>query len=153
MRLTRPGAQPASWTARPGWRLLSAAAACLAVALTAAAAAPQPGNAQHPSGAIGGPQLAGTGVIVNYPASAAKPLLKIKASAWVVADADTGQVLAARDPHGWYLPASTLKMLTAITLMPMLSPNATVVATRRAGNAIPNRVKLIPRNRYKVSDL
>src|SRR5215467_8221244 len=153
MRLTRPGAQPASWTARPGWRLLSAAAACLAVALTAAAAAPQPGNAQHPSGAIGGPQLAGTGVIVNYLASGAKLLLKIKASAWVVADADTGQVLAARDPHGWYLPASTLKVLTALTLVPVLNPNATVVATRRAANAIPSRVGLIAGDRYKVSDL
>src|SRR5215470_3720212 len=98
MRLTSPGGQPARRIARPGWRLLSAAAA-------------RPGNVQHPSGAIGGPQLAGTGVIVNYPASGAKPLLKIKASAWVVADADTGQVLAA------------------ITLMPVLSPNATVVAT------------------------
>jgi len=154
MRRTSPGGQPASRIARPGWRLLSAAAACLVVALTAAAAvAPRPGNVQHPSGAIGGPQLAGTGVIVNYPASAAKPLLKIKASAWVVADADTGQVLAARDPHGWYLPASTLKVLTAITLMPVLRPNATVVATRRAGNAIPSRVGLIPGDRYKVSDL
>src|SRR5215470_18387116 len=116
MRLTSPGGRPPRRVTHPGWRLLSAAAACLAVALTAAAAAPRPGNmrpgnVQHPSGAIGGPQLAGTGVIVNYPASAAKPLLKIKASAWVVADADTGQVLAA------------------ITLMPVLSPNATVVAT------------------------
>src|SRR5215470_9709700 len=140
MRLTSPGGQPARRIARPGWRLLSAAAA-------------RPGNVQHPSGAIGGPQLAGTGVIVNYPASGAKPLLKIKASAWVVADADTGQVLAARDPHGWYLPASTLKVLTAITLMPVLNPNATVVATRRAANAIPSRVGLIPGDRYKVSDL
>ena len=154
MRRTSPGGQPASRIARPGWRLLSAAAACLVVALTAAAAvAPRPGNVQHPSGAIGGPQLAGTGVIVNYPASAAKPLLKIKASAWVVADADTGQVLAARDPHGWYLPASTLKVLTAITLMPVLNPDATVVTTSRAANAIPSKVGLIAGDRYKVSDL
>src|SRR5215470_10784547 len=154
MRRTSPGGQPASRIARPGWRLLSAGAACLAVALTTAAAvAPRPGNVPHPAGAIGGPQLAGTGVIVNYPASAAKPLLKIKASAWVVADADTGQVLAAKDPHGWYLPASTLKVLTAISLMPVLNPNATVVATRRAASAIPSRVGLIPGDRYKVSDL
>ena len=34
---------------------------------------------------------------------------------WVIADAGTGQVLAANDPHG-RLPASTLKVLTAVTL-------------------------------------
>src|SRR5215467_10279905 len=158
MRLTSPGGRPPRRVTHPGWRLLSAAAACLAVALTAAAAAPRPGNmrpgnVQHPAGTIGGPQLAGTGVIVNYPASGAKPLLKIKASAWVVADADTGQVLAAKDPHGWYLPASTLKVLTAITLMPVLNPDATVVTTSRAANAIPSKVGLIAGDRYKVSDL
>ena len=100
MRLTSPGGRSASRTARPGWRLLSAAAACLAVALTAAAAAPRPGNVQRPSGPIGGPQLASRGVIVNYPATGAKPLPNIKASAYVVTDAGTGQVLAAKDPHG-----------------------------------------------------
>jgi serine-type D-Ala-D-Ala carboxypeptidase (penicillin-binding protein 5/6) len=153
MRLTSPGGQPASRVTRPGWRLLSAAAACLGVVLTAAAAAPRPGSVQHPSGPIGGPQLASAGVIVNYPASGAKPLPDIKASAWVVADADTGQVLAAKDPHGWYLPASTLKVLTAITLMPVLNPGATVVTTRRAANAIPSKLGLIPGDRYTVSDL
>ena len=153
MRFTSPGGQPASRIARPGWRLLSAAAACLAVALTAAAAAPRPGNVQRPSGPVGGPQLAGRGVIVNYPATGAKPLPNIKASAYVVADAGTGQVLAAKDPHGWYLPASTLKVLTAITLMPVLNPDATVVTTRRAANAIPSKVGLITGDSYKVSDL
>ena len=56
----------------------------------------------------------------------------MKASAFVIADAGTGQVLAARDPHGWYRPASTLKVLTAISLIPVLNPNATVVATKQA---------------------
>src|SRR5215469_4675704 len=167
MRHTSPGGQPASRTARPasrtarpglrtvrpGLRPLSAAAACLAVALTAAAAAPQPGNVQRLTGPIGGPQLAARGVIVNYPASGAKPLPKIKASAFVVADAGTGQILAAKDPHGWYLPASTLKVLTAITLMPVLNPHATVDTTRRAANAIPSKVGLIPGDSYKISDL
>ena len=153
MRFTSPGDQPASRIARPGWRLLSAAAACLAVALTAAAAAPRPGNVQRPSGPVGGPQLAGRGVIVNYPATGAKHLPDIKASAYVVADAGTGQVLAAKDPHGWYLPASTLKVLTAITLMPVLNPAGTVVTTRRAANAIPSKVGLITGDSYRVSDL
>jgi D-alanyl-D-alanine carboxypeptidase (penicillin-binding protein 5/6) len=153
MRRKSPGGRPGSGSARPGRRLLSAVAACLAAALTVAAGPPRPGGAQHPSGSIGGPQLAGTGVIVNYPAQGAKPLPDVDAAAFVVADADTGQVLAARDPHGWFLPASTLKVLTAITLMPVLNPNATVVTTRRAANVEPSKVGLIAGRAYKVSDL
>src|SRR5215472_16548688 len=148
-RLAFPGGR----SARAGRRGLAAAAACLTAALTAAAGLPRAGTVQHSPGPIGGPELAGQGVIVNYPAQGAKPLPKVQASAFVVADADSGQVLAAKDPHGWYLPASTLKVLTAITLMPVLNPDATVVTTRRAADAIPSKVGLIPGRAYKVSDL
>ena len=102
---------------------------------------------------IGGAQLAGRGVIVNYPARGGRRLPHVKASAYVVADAGTGQVLAARDPHGWYRPASTLKVLTAITLMQVLKPSATVIASRGAAAVEPNKVGLIAGNRYRVSDL
>ena len=44
-------------------------------------------------------------------------------------------------------------MLTAITLMPVLNPDATVVTTPRAANDEPSKVGLIPGRRYKVSDL
>src|SRR5579864_3425118 len=71
--------------------------------------------------AVGGPALAGRGVIVSYPSRSAPRLPGIQASAFVVADADTGQVLAAKDPHGWYRPASTLKVLTAVSLLPVLT--------------------------------
>ena len=104
-------------------------------------------------GTVGGAQLAGHGVVVNYPAARAKPLPKVKASAYVVADAGTGQVLAAKDPHGWYLPASTLKVLTAITLMPVLNPTATVVTTRRAADVTPSKVGLLAGHAYRISDL
>ena len=102
---------------------------------------------------LGGPQLAGRGVIVNYPARGGLRLPHVPASAYAVADARTGQVLAARDPHGWYRPASTLKVLTAITLMPALSPDASVVASHRAAIAVPSKVGLIQGDRYRVSDL
>jgi D-alanyl-D-alanine carboxypeptidase (penicillin-binding protein 5/6) len=92
-------------------------------------------------------------VVVNYPARGARPLPKVKASAYVVADAGTGQVLAAKDPHGLYRPASTLKVLTAIALMPVLNPDATVVASRRAANQIPSKVGLVQGNNYTVSAL
>src|SRR5215472_14913015 len=135
-----------------GRRGLAAAATCLAAILTAAAGMPQPG-VQHPSGPIGGPELASQGVVVNYPAHGAEALPKVKAAAWVIADASTRQVLAARDPHGLFPPASILKVLTAITLMPVLNPDATVVTTRQAADQIPSKVGLIEGDRYTVSDL
>jgi D-alanyl-D-alanine carboxypeptidase (penicillin-binding protein 5/6) len=102
---------------------------------------------------VGGRQLAGTGVIVNYPSPFAGRLPNVPASAYVIADAGTGQVLAAKDPHGMFRPASTLKVLTAITLIPLLNPDSTVAASRQAANVTPNVVGLVPGQRYKVSDL
>ncbi len=105
------------------------------------------------SGPIGGSQLSGHGVIVNYPSRNARRLPGIQASSYVIADADTGQVLAAKDPHGEFRPASTLKVLTAISLIPVLNPDATTVATKRAASVEPNIVGLLPGHSYKVSDL
>jgi D-alanyl-D-alanine carboxypeptidase (penicillin-binding protein 5/6) len=102
---------------------------------------------------VGGSQLAGRGTVVNYPSRHARRLPRVPASAYLIADASTGQVLAARDPHGLYPPASTLKVLTAVTLIPLLNPAATVFATHRAASVQPNDVGLVAGRRYKVSDL
>jgi D-alanyl-D-alanine carboxypeptidase (penicillin-binding protein 5/6) len=102
---------------------------------------------------VGGADLASPGVVVNYPAHGAVKLPHVPASAFVIADASTGQVLAAKDAHGLFPPASTLKMLTAITLIPLLNPDATVVASHRAVSVEPNVVGLIAGHPYKVSDL
>jgi D-alanyl-D-alanine carboxypeptidase (penicillin-binding protein 5/6) len=102
---------------------------------------------------IGGPLMAGSGVVVNYPAHGAIPLPNVPASAYVIADANTGAVLAAKDPHGLFPPASTLKVLTAITLLPKLNPNMLVTATKMAASVEPNIVGLIPGHKYRVADL
>ncbi len=120
-----------------------------ASAAASSAGAPAPANLPQ---AIGGTQLSGRGVIVNA-APGVPRLPGVHASAFVIADAGTGQVLAARDPHGWYLPASTLKMLTAITLIPLLDPDALVVASKLATSTVPNVVGLLPGHPYQVSAL
>jgi D-alanyl-D-alanine carboxypeptidase (penicillin-binding protein 5/6) len=102
---------------------------------------------------VGGAELGGRGELVSYPARKVARLPKVNASAFVIADASTGQVLAAKDPHGWFRPASTLKVLTAITLIPALNPSATVVATKQEANVTPNVVGLLPGHSYKISDL
>jgi len=75
------------------------------------------------------------------------------ASAWVIANAGTGQVLAAKDPHGEFGPASTLKVLTAVTLIPLLNPDAMVVASKFAASQEANIIGLAPGHAYRVSDL
>jgi serine-type D-Ala-D-Ala carboxypeptidase (penicillin-binding protein 5/6) len=122
------------------------------------AAAPSPSVAPTPSAspvpqAVGGPQLAARGVVVNYLSRSVPRLPNVKASAFVVADASTGQLLAAKDPHGWYRPASTLKVLTAVALIPLLNPDATVVASKQATSTVPNVVGLVAGRAYKISDL
>jgi D-alanyl-D-alanine carboxypeptidase (penicillin-binding protein 5/6) len=93
-------------------------------------------------------------VIVNYPSHGHTPHLPwVPASAYVVADAGTGQVLAARDPHGKFLPASTLKVLTAVALMPVLSPDRKVPTSTWAAGTEPSKVGLIAGRWYRVSDL
>src|SRR6516225_9426648 len=137
-----------------------AAAAVVAPAAFASPPATPPPSAAPPAAsgpvtgaAIGGTQLARHGVLVNYPPGKVPRLPQVNASAWVIADAGTGQVLAARDPHGRYRPASTLKVLTAISLIPVLNPDTMVVASKQATTVSPNIVGLLAGHAYKVSDL
>jgi serine-type D-Ala-D-Ala carboxypeptidase (penicillin-binding protein 5/6) len=102
---------------------------------------------------VGGPLMASTGIVVDKPGDATLPLPSVPASAWVIANADTGQVLAARDPHGEYGPASTLKVLTAIALIPRLNANADIVASQLATSQQPTSAGLITGRSYEVADL
>jgi D-alanyl-D-alanine carboxypeptidase (penicillin-binding protein 5/6) len=142
---------------RGGRTALLAASAAL---LTMAAATATPALAQTPAGspaaqggAQGGAQLGGHGIVVNYPAHGARKLPSVPADAYVVADATTGQVLAAKDPHGHLPPASTLKILTTDTLMPVLNPAQSVVTSHQAAVVEPSKVGLIQGRRYPVHDL
>jgi len=106
---------------------LMIAAPMTSVAAASASLPQGPAHARAPhddgsTGPIGGPQLGSSGVIVQrLPGAPALPG-GLDMGSWVVADADTGEVLAAKAPHERFLPASTLKTLTAVTLLPRLSP-------------------------------
>ena len=115
--------------------------------------APYPGGPPEghaPDGrTVGGKGLDTRGVVVADDA----PLLPdgVTAAGWLVADAGTGQVLAARDPHGRYYPASTLKTLTLLTLAPLLDPARVVVGTAEDANIEGSRVGLVEGGQYSVS--
>ena len=89
--------------------------------------------------------------MVDAPGSA--PLPKIGAASYLLADLTTGEVLAAKDPHGRLRPASTLKILTALTLLPELDPAAVYTAQWEDANAEGSRAGLVPDATYTVHNL
>ncbi|MGY1591526.1 D-alanyl-D-alanine carboxypeptidase family protein [Geodermatophilus sp. SYSU D00708] len=115
--------------------------------------APLPGGPPQGSGpagvTVGGEGLDTRGTVA---VDGAPPLPDgVVAPGWLVADADTGAVLAARDPHGRYYPASTLKTLTLLTLVPLLDPDEVVVGTEEDEAMEGSRVGLVAGGRYPVS--
>lgn len=52
--------------------------------------------------------------------------------AWIIVDAGTGRVLAGRDIHTAYSPASMSKVMTALTTVERLKPNSTITVTPTA---------------------
>jgi D-alanyl-D-alanine carboxypeptidase (penicillin-binding protein 5/6) len=122
----------------------------LALVATCTASATAPAYSVGP---VGGPQLGSPGLVVNYPTAKLPRLPDVAASSFVVADARSGQVLAAKDAHGRFLPASTLKVLTAVALLPVLNPDATTIASRKAVATVPNVAGLVAGQSYKISDL
>jgi len=78
---------------------------------------------------------------------------KVAAASWLIADATTGQVLAAKHPHRQLKPASTLKTLTAITLLPRLDKQRKY-QVRWADAAVEgSAVGIVPGATYTIDEL
>lgn len=101
---------------------------------------------------VGGPRLAEQGRVVTM-APGVPALPATTATSFVVADADTGAVLASLNAHQKLAPASTLKTLTAVTLLPRLSPNSPTVAQSDAPSADGTKAGIVAGTTYKVDDL
>ena len=101
---------------------------------------------------VGGEQLKGKGKIVTL-GEGSDPLPRVRAKTWVVANADTGEILAAKGPHVLRAPASTLKTLTALTLIPRLDPATPIKAKKRAVNTYGSKVGLVRGRDYTANDL
>jgi serine-type D-Ala-D-Ala carboxypeptidase (penicillin-binding protein 5/6) len=101
---------------------------------------------------VGGRQLARRGVIVNLPRGVPAPPAMPGAS-FVLADMDTGQILAARAPHAPHAPASTMKTLTALTLIPLLDPGATILVKPQDVNVQGTHLGILPGTTYGVRTL
>ena len=133
--------------------LLAALVAGLMTAAPMSSAAAGPAFPYDGDATIGGPLLASTGVVVQRLPGAPQLPGGLDMGSWLVADADTGEVLAAKAPHERFLPASTLKTLTAITLIPRLSPKQVQKASYDDVAVDGSKVGLVTGYPYSVDTL
>ncbi|MGE2733909.1 D-alanyl-D-alanine carboxypeptidase family protein [Mycolicibacterium vaccae] len=109
--------------------------------------------------------LAAGATTVSIPTAAAVPVTGISqpagsvpvpdgpAQAWVLADLDTGAVLAGRDEHGRHAPASTIKVLLALTVLDELPLDATIVADVADTQVLCNCAGVAPGTTYTTRQL
>lgn len=120
--------------------------ACATTALVVAGPLAATAAGQGPQGPVGGAQLTTEPTVVA--AGATPPA--VQASSFVVADVDTGAVLAAKAPHAKLRPASTLKTLTALVLLPRLEKTDQVIGTDQDARIIGSKVGVYPGLKYSV---
>lgn len=104
-----------------------------------------------PATPVGGDALGSCGVVV----AAGSPALPedVSAEAWLVADIDSGEVIAARDPHGRHRPASIIKALLAMQVINELPLDQVIVGTQEDANAEGTKVGVDLDGHYTVNDL
>ncbi len=110
-----------------------------------------PGPLPVPVTPVGGKSLGGCGVV----AAAGTPPVPgdVSAEAWLVADLDSGAVIAARDPHGRHRPASVIKVLTAMAALDELNLNRSVAGTPEDAAVEGTKVGVAPGGVYTVNQL
>lgn len=104
-----------------------------------------------PAKPMGGDALSGCGVI-TAPGTPPVPG-DVSAEAWLVADIDTGDVIAARDPHGRHRPASIIKVLTAMQAIRDVPLHKVVPGTEEDASQEGTKVGVGQGGFYSVNDL
>ncbi|AMO60322.1 D-alanyl-D-alanine carboxypeptidase [Mycolicibacterium phlei] len=117
---------------------------------------PKPGEAPPaplpvPAKPLGGDALSGCGVIT---APGTPPVPEdVSAEAWIVADLDTGDVIAAKDPHGRHRPASIIKVLVAMQAIKELPIHKVVPGTAEDQAQEGTKVGVGEGGHYSINDL
>jgi D-alanyl-D-alanine carboxypeptidase (penicillin-binding protein 5/6) len=120
--------------------------------------APPPPAAPEETGApaaqpVPDPALGGLEACGDVVAGGAVVPPEVGAAAFVLADLDTGAVLAARAPHARHRPASTIKVLLALVALRALDPDLVVDGTAEDLVIDGSRAGLGPGGRYTVREL
>ena len=112
---------------------------------------PPPGPLPVPVTPMGGDALSSCGV-VTAPGTSPVPE-DVSAESWLVADLDTGDVIAARDPHARHRPASVIKVLVAMQSIRDLPIHKVVPGTQDDANAEGTKVGVGENGFYSINDL
>ncbi|MEZ2121554.1 MULTISPECIES: D-alanyl-D-alanine carboxypeptidase family protein [unclassified Corynebacterium] len=141
-RLTAPVTDDCPWATTP--------AAPVDASEVPAAGAPLPSLLPVPATHAGGPQMSACGVV-------AAPAFIVPedqtATSWIVFDLDSGDVLAAKDPHGRYRPASIIKVLLALVVLDRLDLDREVTIGHDSAAMEGSRVGIVEGGRYTVEQL
>jgi serine-type D-Ala-D-Ala carboxypeptidase (penicillin-binding protein 5/6) len=104
-----------------------------------------------PAKPLGGGALSGCGVIA---APGTPPLPNdVSAEAWLVADLETGDVIAAKDPHGRHRPASVIKVLVAMQAIRELPLHKVIAGTADDSAQEGTKVGVGENGWYSINDL
>ncbi|WP_079178432.1 D-alanyl-D-alanine carboxypeptidase family protein [Streptomyces mangrovisoli] len=143
--------------------VMSACSLCLAgtLALTPATAAARTGPGASPSSRARAAQLPQPSLLERHGTQVrrhdgAPSVPDVSALSWLVADADSGDVLAASEAHRQLPPASTLKTLFALTVLPGLPAGLRHTVTDQELEGLGEGSSLVGIAEgltYKVSDL
>lgn len=112
---------------------------------------PAPAPLPIPEKPVGGPRMGECGLI--QPRADLPAPTTVSAASWIVADVDSGAVLAARDPHARHRPASLIKVLLAIVALRELHMDTVVTGTQEDANQDGTRVGVGPGGQYTVHQL
>ena len=78
---------------------------------------------------------------------------KVVASAWLVTDIDSGEVVAMKDPHGRYRPASIIKVLLALVAINELDLRDLVPVSEESAGQEGSAAGIGAGGQYTVEDL
>ncbi|ONI85819.1 hypothetical protein ALI144C_11920 [Actinosynnema sp. ALI-1.44] len=126
----------------------------------AAKAVPPPANEGNgdqlpplplPKEPIGGPAMGSCNGVL--PKDAPFPPDGLTADSWLIADQDTGDVLAGFGPHARQRPAGTVKVLLAMVALKEIAPDKVIEGTREDTRQTGTRVGIVADGKYAAKDL
>ena len=112
---------------------------------------PTPAPLPLPENPVGGARMGECGLVL--PDGAEPPPGSVNAASWVIADVDSGAVLAAKDPHARERPASLIKALLAIVVIRELRPDMKVTGTQEDADQEGSKAGVGPGGVYTVDQL
>jgi D-alanyl-D-alanine carboxypeptidase (penicillin-binding protein 5/6) len=109
---------------------------------------PRPEPLPVPENTVGGERLKSCELIT--PTGAPEVPAEVSSPSWLLADIDSGEVVAAKAPHARLRPASTIKILTSLLAVQQLKMDDTIVATQADADQEGSSVGLVPGVTYSV---